>query len=55
MSRESVDRNEIVRKILAGPAPANEAIAMIGAMVAIIEKEQGVPASRQLLAELSKH
>ena len=54
MSKESVDRNEIVHRILKGPAPTSEATAMIGAMVAIIEADKGPRAAAQILSELAR-
>jgi hypothetical protein len=51
MSKESVDRMEIVSRIYHGPAPTNEATAMIGAMVSIIESDKGHEAAMQILEE----
>ena len=50
---KSVDRAEIALRIVRGPAPEREAIAMIGTMAAIIEAERGKPAVRQILMALA--
>lgn len=54
MSRESVDRADIVRRIHNGPNPTGEATAMIGAMVSIIEADKGRGVAAQILTELAR-
>lgn len=51
---ETVNRIAVVKSIMNGPSPADEAVKMIGAMVAIIESKRGLPAARQLLTEMAK-